>query len=199
MKNLSFSILLIFLSFIPCKSYATIINIAEFDASAHARSQGSNLFEPLPNNQPGYFSVGIGDFDYFAMFKVYSSDVGHTLSYWNGPPILPGVDTGDYFIRVITGYKFPLGGEGNWFGSQIPMIYSTVDGGWHHEIVPNPRLDDYIINGIYLDVIETPTDGIPDVITRLYADADVVPEPSTFILLAIGVAGIGAMRKRIRT
>lgn len=198
MKKLLFGILLVFLYFVPCKSHATIISIAEFDVSALA---GPNLFDPLPDNQPGYFTVGIGDFDYFTMFKVYASDVGHTLSYWDAPPILPGVDTGDYFIRVITGYNFPGGGgtEGNWFGSQIPMNYGInydIGFGIHHDIVTNPRLDNHTINGIYLDVIGSSTDGIPGVSTRLYAD--VVPEPSTFILLVIGVAGLGLLGKTTR-
>lgn len=199
MKRLAIVISLMLLSCIPCKSYATIINIAEFDVSALANSSGWDLFASPSPNQPGFFTVGIGDFDYFTMFVVHSSDVGHTLSYWSGPPILPGEDTGNYFIRTITGYHF-IYEEAREFGSQIPMNYGyNIPMGFaiHHDIVPNPRLDDYIIDGIYLDVIGTSIDGIQDVSTRLYADVDagVVPEPATLILFAFGAAGIGFLKK----
>ena len=201
MKRSLIAISLMLLSFIPCKSYATIVDIAEFDLSAFASKSGIDLFAPV-GNQPGFFTVGFGDFDYFTMFAVYSNDVGHTLSYWNGPPILPGVDTGNYFIRTITGYNFKYD-EARAFGSQIPMNYGFNLGagsfGIHHDVVPNPRLDDVIINGIYLDVIGTSIDGIQDVSTRLYADVDadagVVPEPATLILFAFGAAGIGFLKK----
>ena len=129
------------------------------------------------------------------MFSIYANDVGHTLSYWAGPPILPGADSGNYFIRTITGYDFKYE-EARGFGSQIPMNYGYNSGmAIHHDIVPNPRLDDYIINGIYLDVIDSSMDGIPDISTRLYADVDVVPEPSTLTLLALGVVGFCFLRK----
>lgn len=183
------------LNIFPCKSSATIINIAEFDVSAYAESSGLDVFGP--DNQTGYFSIGIGDFDYFTMFEVHSNDIGHKLSYWSGPSILPGVDSGDYFIRTITGYDFTYE-EARAFGTQIPMIYGYNSGSAiHHQIVLNPRLDDYILHGIYLDVVDISTGGTPEVYTRLYADAEVVPEPSTFILFAAGVVGIILMRKKV--
>lgn len=194
MKNKIIIVLFLIFICMPITSFGTIIDIAEFNVSNYANQGGLSLFGDAQNT--GYFTVGIGDSDYFTLFQVYYSDLNRTLSYWNGPPILPGQDTGDYFIRTITGYPFTVE-EAHAFTTLIPMVYGYDNGSIrYHQITNNPQLGDYVINGIYLAIDAALLDGSPDITTRLYADVEAspVPEPSTILLLGIGCVGMLCFR-----
>lgn len=184
---------LIFLILIPYKSFATMIVIDQEDISARAAAlAGEDLWGA---DGSGYFGIGVGDFDPYIMFKVYAGDVGHTLSYWSGPPLPPGVDSGDYFIRIITGYENFDNEAQSFVGDIMPMVYE-IGTGISHKIISNPHLEDYTLNGIFLDVFDTSIDGPPDIHTTLYADVTTVPEPSTLLLLASSFVGLVYFRKK---
>ncbi len=197
MKKLAITLLVLLLCSFPCNSMATVVEIAQFEVSNYGDQAGLSLFGSNPDT--GYFTVGIGDFDYFTMFRVHLAELNSTLSYWNGPPIMPGQDTGDYFIRTITGYPFTYE-EARAFSLVMPMIYGYDNGSAiHHQLAANPQLGEFTINGIYLDVYAPLVDGALDVTTRLYADVDLapVPEPSSLLLLGCGGAALLLFRRRL--
>lgn len=67
-----------------------------------------------------------------------------------------------------------------------------------YTIGPIPDLSAYTINDLYVDNLTRQIGSIVDYDIRLLADVTPapVPEPSTFILLAIGVAGVGFLRRK---
>lgn len=69
------------------------------------------------------------------------------------------------------------------------------NGSLRYFINPIPDLSDYIINDLYIDNFITQDGSTVDYDIRILADVTPIPEPSTFILLAVGVAGIALLRK----
>ncbi|NTW98564.1 MAG: PEP-CTERM sorting domain-containing protein [Geobacteraceae bacterium] len=79
------------------------------------------------------------------------------------------------------------------------LLNGSIDfNGSHWTVSPIPDLSGFTINGLFAENFTTVQGSTAFFDTQILADVSPapVPEPSSFILLAIGVAGIGFMRRR---
>jgi hypothetical protein len=107
--------------------------------------------------------------------------------------VAPSDRTGD----TILAEKWSMYSTGQLWGD-VRLNGSIDFSGSHWSINPIPDLSGFSINGLYADNHTSVQGSTAYFDTQIFADVSAapIPEPSTFILLAIGVAGIGFLRRR---
>jgi hypothetical protein len=191
MKKLVIFIFSIFLMVNPAQ--ATMISVFDITGASYVQSNDSlqsyglvfgGSEAPIAAMYPG----NINDVTAFRNFPLLTNVLQRTLTYTDADR------TGETGIaQAIQMYE-----HNRLYGRILLYGYNDFGGGNSWLISPIPDLSGFIINGLYADNFTTLDGSTVNYNIRILADVSPapVPEPSTFILLAIGVTGIGFLRRR---
>jgi hypothetical protein len=172
---------------------ATIIDVYDFKGTFDSSTIGDLKAYSIKLN--GDNPVPLGQFNINERDKIQPSFASTILKDMLQRTFNPSVD--DVF-RDSAIAEFLSNNRGDFIYGHIEWLGDLDYGATQLYIRPIPDLSENIINNLYFDSFIVKNESTVDYDIRLLADVSPapVPEPSSFILLAIGVAGFGFMRRR---
>jgi hypothetical protein len=193
MKNI-LVVTIIFSVFIFVNSaQATFIEVYDFNGTFNSSTIGDLKTYSIKLN--GDYPVTLGQFHINERDKIQPSFASTILKDMLQRSFNPSAD--DVF-RDSAIAEFLSNNRGNFIYGHIEWWGDLDYGATQLYIRPIPDLSENIINDLYFDSFIVKNESTVDYDIKLFADVTPapIPEPSTFILLAIGVAGIGFLRRR---
>ena len=157
---------------------------------------------------------GNGSFGWYQIVNVPINDYYSITADWSGTiggagwaevmlfSVVMGTSASDIVTRIDTGNAADISYKKDSWGMNLPTIWSWEDA----ELSPHPAGNGGIIHNFGWLVVATKLGGFPmgsvswDNISIMYDDGTIppnpVPEPSTFLLLGAGLAGLVAWRRK---